>query len=253
MGQNETCAVDSHSDVFDRESSTRASTHTPAPGVFASGAETSPHALTILTTEHWSLLASRSMGYSEAMSRASLFIAALSGAVVSLALVAQATDFGDGFFAFAPVLLPVVFFLGVTTIARIGQVNFEDSVWVQGLNRLRHAYLELAPELEPYFVTSRYDDDTGVLMTAIARPRVRSPLQVFVALPGVIAVLDAVVAGAFAGIAALALDLGTAASLTLGALAFLLAMAGFVAYGLRTIAAYRRALTPRFPTPPADA
>lgn len=111
MGQNETCAVDSHSDVFDRESSTRASTHTPAPGVFASGAETSPHALTILTTEHWSLLASRSMGYLEAMSRASLFIAALSGAVVSLALVAQATDFGDGFFAFAPVVLPVVFFL----------------------------------------------------------------------------------------------------------------------------------------------
>ncbi|CAN5728315.1 hypothetical protein BH18ACT13_BH18ACT13_16670 [soil metagenome] len=73
------------------------------------------------------------------------------------------------------------------------------------------------------------------------------------ALPGVIAVLDAVVAGAFAGIAALALDLGTAASLTLGALAFLLAMAGFVAYGLRTIAAYRRSLTPRFPTAPADA
>ena len=163
--------------MFDPESSTRvSSTHAAAPGVFAGGAETSPHALTVLTTEHWSLLASRSMGYTEAMSRASLFIAALTGAVVALALVAQATDFGDGFFAFALVLLPVVFFLGVTTIARLAQVNWEDGVWVQGLNRLRHAYLELAPELEPYFVTSRYDDDTGVLLSAIARPRVRPPL-----------------------------------------------------------------------------
>jgi hypothetical protein len=39
------------------------------------------------------------LGYTEAMSRAALFIAALSGAVVALALVAQATDFGGGFVA----------------------------------------------------------------------------------------------------------------------------------------------------------
>ena len=118
--------------------------------------------------------------------------------------------------------------------------------------RLRHAYLELAPELEPYFVTSRYDDDTGVLVSAIARPRVRAPLQGFVALPGVVAVLNAVVAGAFVGIAALALDLGTAASLALGAVTFLVAIVGFVAFGTRAIAAYRRALVTRFPTPPTD-
>ncbi len=105
------------------------------------------------------------MGYSEAMSRASLFIAALSGAVVSLALVAQATDFGDGFFAFALVLLPVVFFLGATTSARIEQVNFEDSVWVQGLNRLRHAYLELEPKINPRPANLVYDLAARASMT----------------------------------------------------------------------------------------
>ena len=120
-------------------------------------------------TEHWSLLAARSLGYTEAMSRASIFIAALSGSVIALALVGQATDFGDGFVAFALVLLPVVFFLGVSTIARLGQNNYEDAVWVQGMNRIRNAYLELAPELEPYFVTSHYDDEKGVLLTLDAR------------------------------------------------------------------------------------
>jgi len=99
--------------------------------VLGGGGEASPYALQILMTEHWSLLGSRSMGYVEAMARASMFIAALSGAVVALALVAQATDFGDGFVAFALVLLPVVFFLGVTTIARLSQVNWEDATWVQ--------------------------------------------------------------------------------------------------------------------------
>ena len=131
--------------------------------------ELGPHALQILTTEHWSLLASRSLVYTESMSRTSIFVAALTGSVVALALVGQATDFGTGFVAFALVLLPVVYFLGVVTVARLGQVNWEDARWVQGMNRIRHAYLEHAPELAPYFVTSRYDDDLGIIESSIAR------------------------------------------------------------------------------------
>ena len=50
----------------------------------------------------------------------------------------------------------VVYFLGVATMVRLGQVNWEDARWVQGMNRIRHAYLDAAPELEPYFVTVRY-------------------------------------------------------------------------------------------------
>ena len=72
------------------------------------------------------------------------------GAVVALALVAQADDFGDGFVAFALVLLPVIYFLGFVTIVRLAQVNLENARWVQGMNRIRNAYLQLSPELEPY-------------------------------------------------------------------------------------------------------
>ena len=236
--------------MFDPDATTRASALHSTPGVLASG-EPGQHVLQILTTEHWSLLATRSMGYTEAMSRAALFIAALSGAVVALALVAQATDFGDGFVAFSLVLLPVVFFVGVVTIARLGQINAEDTLWVQGLNRLRHAYLELAPELEPYFVTSRYDDVLGVLASAPrSKPQTTNrPFQAFVAAPGLIAVLDSVVAGATAGIAALGVDLGTAGSIGAGVVAFSISLAAFIAFGVRSIHGYRRDLDVRFPSP----
>lgn len=221
-------------------------THPGGPGGLAG-----PHALQILTTEHWSLLAARSLGYTEAMSRASLFIAALSGAVIALALVGQATDFGTGFVAFALVLLPVVYFLGVSTVARLAQVNYEDAVWMQGMNRIRNAYLELAPELEPYFVTSRYDDEEGILQSLVAARPPMSPLQPFVAIPGVVAVIDSVIAGAIAGIAGLGLDLGVGGALALGGVAFLISLGSFAAWARRAIARHMRQLVVRFPAPGA--
>ena len=219
----------------------------PPPG------ELGPHALQILTTEHWSLLAARSLVYTEAMSRTSIFVAALGASVVALALVAQATDFGTGFVAFALVLLPVVYFLGLVTMVRLAQVNFEDARWVQGMNRIRNAYLELAPELEAYFVTSRYDDQAGVLLSSVAMRRRPPALHAFVTVPGVVAVVDSVVAGAIAGIAMLALDLGTAATLAVGAVAFLASLGGFAWWAERQIDRYTAELDPLFPTPPTEA
>ena len=210
----------------------------------------SPYALQILSTEHWSLLTSRSLGYTEAMSRTSIFVAALTGSVVALALVGQATDFEDAFVAFTLVLLPVVFFLGVVTIVRLGQINWEDAVWVQGMNRIRHAYLELTPDLEPYFVASKHDDDQGILLTTLARRSVRPQFQGFVAVPGVVAVLDSVVAGATAGIAALGSGQGTGVCVLLGVITFVATLAAFVVFAVVSIGRYRRSAVVRFPSPP---
>jgi hypothetical protein len=211
--------------------------------------ELGPNALQILSTEHWSLLAARSLVYTEAMSRTSIFVAALTGSVVALALVAQATDFGTGFVAFALVLLPVVYFLGVATFVRLAQVNWEDARWVQGMNRIRNAYLELAPELEPYFVTSRYDDDLGILQSSVAMRDWPPPTQAFVAVPGVVAVIDSVVAGATAAIAAIGLELGTAGALVLGGALFVLSLVGFVMWAQREIKRATVELEPLFPSP----
>jgi hypothetical protein len=53
-----------------------------------------PDAATILATEHWSLLGTRTMLWNERMSRTATFLAVLSAAIVAIALVANATGFG---------------------------------------------------------------------------------------------------------------------------------------------------------------
>ncbi|HEY4190726.1 MAG TPA: hypothetical protein VGM28_09910, partial [Candidatus Limnocylindrales bacterium] len=53
-----------------------------------------PRALTILTTEHWSLLSGRSLVYNEAFSRAGMFLSFLAATLVALGLMAGAMGFG---------------------------------------------------------------------------------------------------------------------------------------------------------------
>jgi hypothetical protein len=233
--------------VFDPDPASRTVPAHPATPRVTAG----PHTLQILTTEHWSLLAARSLVYTEAMSRTSIFVAALSGAVVALALAAQGTDFGSGFVALALVLLPVVYFLGWATIVRLSQVNLENARWVQGMNRIRNAYLQLAPELEPYFVTSRYDDDAGVL-ESIAHVGPTPRYQSLVSAPGVVAVIDSVVAGAAAGVAGMALDLGIAWSLVAGGVFFLASLVFFIVWARGRVGGFLSGSAPLFPTPAAD-
>jgi hypothetical protein len=148
------------------------------------------------------------------------------------------------------VLLPVVYFLGFVTIGRLSQVNFEDAKWVQGMNRIRHAYLEHAPELEPYFVTSTHDDPLGILRSSMAM-RERPPwTQAFIAVPGVVAVIDSMVAGAIAGIAMLALEFGTAACLAAGGVVFAVSLGSFAWWAKRQVDRYSAQLDSIFPSPP---
>jgi hypothetical protein len=120
------------------------------------------------------------------------------------------------------------------------------------MNRIRHAYLEIAPELEPYFVTSRFDDQAGVLASALGPTQVRLPLQGFIALPGTVSVLDSVVAGAIGAIAALALGAGTALALVVAAVLFCATLAGFAALAVSSIEASRRTFVVRFPPPKVE-
>jgi hypothetical protein len=151
--------------------------------------------LQILTTEHWSLLSTRALSWNEAFSRATMFLAVLSGAVLALALVAQARGFDEGFTTFALLILPVVLFVGIATFMRLVSINHEDVGWVIGMNLLRHAYLEAAPELRQYLVTGSSDDEAGIMATFGARPGRGGFIHELVTTPGVLAVVDGVVAG----------------------------------------------------------
>jgi len=207
--------------------------------------------LQILSTEHWSLLASRSLAWNESFSRAGMFLSTLSGAIVALALVAQASAFGDGFTLFALVILPVVFFVGVTTFIRLGASNYHDALCVIGMNRIRAAYLELAPDLERYFVMSGHDDPRGVAISMGVPYGGGLPIvHLIAATPTVVVVLNSVVAGAIAALAALRAGAVGPAALAVGALGFVLAVVGHMAYARSNIKRVRGGFHPMFPTPP---
>ena len=108
-----------------------------------------PRAVQILATEHWSLLASRSLAYNEAFTRGGMFLAFLSTSFVALALLAQGMAFGDQFLAVAAVVLVFDLVIGLTTYGRIMDANVDDLRAVHGMARIRHGYTEIAPILIP--------------------------------------------------------------------------------------------------------
>lgn len=201
----------------------------------------------ILATEHWSLLATRSMTWNEVFSRASMFITVLSATVVALALVAQATAFGQTFRYFALLALPIVLILGLTTTSRLGLANDEDTRLIIGMNRLRHAYLELAPELEPYFVTAHNDDLLSVLRTvAGGSPRVGIG-QALASTPTLIAAITFMVAGVFAALIADTLGMPQPVNIAVGIVAALATAIGHAVWVHRAIRRSAASIQPRFP------
>ncbi len=212
--------------------------------------------LQVVATEHWSLLATRSLTYTESLGRVNTFLGILSGAVIALALVAQADHFGPIFTSIAILLLAVVVFAGVTTIGRLTQLNRDDYRWVIGMNRLRKVYLELHPELEPYFTTSPYDDLPGALRTlgidSVAGPRrVGSSLHVLQTLPGMLSVIVATVVGAIGALAARAASVPPLGVVLLAAAGFVLAVVVMGIWGQRSFGGGPGTLEPRFPSPEA--
>ena len=77
--------------------------------------ETAPSSALVsaLTTEHYTLQSARSSTILEANGRSSLFLSAVSGATVALALVAQLDRLGETFLVFAFTILPALLMLGV--------------------------------------------------------------------------------------------------------------------------------------------
>jgi hypothetical protein len=160
-----------------------------------------PRAPQFLATEHWSLLATRSMSWNESFARTSMFLTALSTATVALALVGSATGFGPEFVLFALVALSITLFLGVATFVRLVQVNNEDLYWVAGMNRLRGVYARLTPGIEQEFVTGTTLDVAGFAESYGAMQVTGwAPLHFFVTTPGVVATISAVLAGVVAAL-----------------------------------------------------
>ena len=199
----------------------------------------------ILATEHWSLLAARDVTYRAVFSRAAIFLTVVSATVVALALVARATEFGDGFTAFGLLVLPVALFVGVATYIRLIEARIDDFWLLSGMNRLRHAYLEIAPGLEPYFVTGHHDDEQGLYETY--GPGTGSRFYRLIGETStLVAVIDAALAGVVVGLVANAAGTESELSLFIGAVVTTVLVVSLVNTSRRLIERGRRLLEPRF-------
>jgi hypothetical protein len=237
-----------------------------APAPQAQGAPAAPHpagdhpfgpdGAAILATEHWSLLAARSLIWNEAQSRATVFLSVLSAATIALALLADATGFGPQTTTLALVLLPVVLFLGIAAHSRLVDINREEVELVLAMNRLRRAYLQMAPALEPYLTTGHHDDERGLAASYLRAdgggPRLGRLIQILVNTPTIVATVDAALAAAIVVLVVRAGEAATTVAVAAGALAFLVVWAALFVLQRRALDPRRRT-TPRFPTPPDEA
>jgi hypothetical protein len=176
----------------------------------------------------------------------------VSAAVVALALVAQATSFGDRFYLFALLVLPVALFIGVTTFIRVLDARLEDFWLVYGMNRLRHGYLEIAPQLEPYFATGHHDDPQGIYETYGPGTQMRF-YRLLSSTSMLVGVIDAALAGVIAGLLVTAAGVGPAPSIVLGAVVTAAIIVLLAYTSRRFIESGRRSLYSRFGRPVDEA
>jgi len=184
--------------------------------------ELSSQLVTIMTTEHYNLQTGRSMTVAEANGRSSLFVGAVSSGLIALAFVGQLSHLGTTFYVFSLVVLPTLLFMGLITFERVLQSISADFMYAIGINRIRHLYLEYAPQIQPYLILSPHDERQETLAREAMHPLW---LQVFLSTAGMMAVLNSVLAGSFVGLLLAAFTFPLWASTSAGVVAFLVSIA----------------------------
>lgn len=226
-----------------------------APPIAQAARDLSPQVVAIMTTEHYNLQSGRAMTVADANGRASLFLGTVSTSLVALAFVGGIARSGNGlgqaFYVFGLVLLPSLAFLGLVTFERVLQSGIEDTIYVRGINRIRHLYQEYAPQMRPYFILSAHDDEAGVIGNMAILP---SWWQTFLSAAGMIAVINSVIVGAFAALLLSALfSLPLGGVVAAGVVVFLASVALLQRYQWRQWGRSSAAVSARFPSGLDDA
>jgi hypothetical protein len=141
-----------------------------------------------------------------------MFLAAVSGGLVALGLVATASSLGAAFYGFALVLLPTLAFIGFVTFERTLQSSIEDTEYARRIALVRGYYFEHAPEIADYML--EVPPAEMLLMQRVPG----DSWQGFRTVAGMVAVITAVLAGSTVAIVAiLVFDHSLAAAIVAGA------------------------------------
>ncbi len=212
--------------------------------------ELSSQLVSIMTTEHYNLRMALSMSTSEITGRSSLFVGAVSSGLIALAFVGQISHLGMAFFVFSLVIIAALFVMALITFERVLESSNTDFIYTRGINRIRHLYLEYAPQMQPYFILSSHDDPGGKLEDlGVMHP---SRWQVFFSMAGMVAMITSVLAGSFVGLLLAAFTLPLAVTTSAGVVTFLVSISLHQRYQWRQWMQLGRDLPAVFPSQPSE-
>ena len=186
-----------------------------------------------------------------------MFLTALSASMVAIAFVAQADQTGSAVPTFIIILLAFDLFVGLTTYLRLIETTREDLRSVQGMNRIRHAYLEMVPGLAPYFVSSDRDDLAGILMTyegpsredmMAGRPGLSGILHGSSTNTGMVAVVVSLVGASLAGVVIAQVGASMVAIVGFGGVVFLVLLVILMRLGIVSVTRFSASMVTHFPS-----
>ena len=168
--------------------------------------------LTALTTEHFVLQSARSAAVGEMVGRATIYMGAVSSALIALRFLAQAVG---RLAPFVAAVLPALFVLGELTFAALLRNSIENLVLLGQMQRIRRYYRGLVPEAEEFFEISGANAPLAAAMGTIGLSA--GPLRMLFTGASMVAAINSILGGA--GLALLAVrlgHLGDAAALAIG-------------------------------------
>jgi len=210
-----------------------------------------PRAITLLTTEHWSILSARSLAYNEAFVRAGMFLTFLSMSFIALGLMSQATGFGGDFLVIAVLILTCDLVIGLTTYGRILGANVDDLRALHGMARIRHGYTEIAPTVARYFTTPIHDDIPSVVMAygTQSQSSFGDILYGLTTSGGMIGLIVSMLGGVLVAVVSLLIGTGGGTAVWLGIAGAVLVFAALLASAMYSIPRAQATLDSLFPAP----
>ena len=204
----------------------------------------------VLSEEYRLLASALSAAWSASLVRTSIFLGVLSAAGVALGLVAQSGSFTQ----FALVILPLAFFLGLATFARVVEIQREATIYITGMNRIRFFFQMTAPASRPYFILPAHDDDIAIYRSQGTGMHQRAPRYglavAMVQTQGIVGVVCAVLAAAIGGLASV--GAGPVLVWSVAGTTFVITLVALIVYWRRSFDGLRKSIRPINPTPPDE-
>jgi len=201
-------------------------------------------ALTILTTEHYTLQMVRTANIADATGRAGHLLSTISASMIALGFVAQVVPL-KVLLTLVLVVFTGLFLIGLATLFRAVELVIEDVQAGLGINRIRHVYGDLEPSTKDVFVRQVHDDTAAVEADAgqTGWRKARRPRLIGTALTvaGLVNLVNGLVAGAIAGAASGLLNAGLTVSIVIGSV---VAVAVVAAFGVAIGRIGRRGVAP---------